>query len=253
MPIFFFYKHYSERELKMNINLQPQVAQTKDGLYVVTYASLNAPLNVQEAAFAAHGLHTASPAELGYLRAGVENSPFTPYSRTDMDVFYDDRGGGKVVLARDRAISKLFLSDLVNAHRKDKELIIPKDQRELVYATIDAMLENGRALATGHGVHRIDTSRFGEDGLTEIMFSDPSLGIHAADYGAWLNNQGRDTQSLFFDSKDYAKSQKGPYLNRLRVFGPGSGFDAGDGRYLGDDGSAFGVRLEKTAEGGAKK
>ena len=60
MPVFFFYKYYLESEFKMNINLQPQVAQTKDGLYAVTYASLVAPLNVQEAAFAAHDLHTVS-------------------------------------------------------------------------------------------------------------------------------------------------------------------------------------------------
>src|SRR3989338_443670 len=159
MPVFFFYKYYSERELKMNINLQPQVAQTKDGLYAVTYASLVAPLNVQEAAFAAHDLHTVSPAELGYLRANIRDSPFMPYSRTDMDIFYDSRDGGKVVLARGRALGQLFLSDLVNAHRKGKEFIIPENERELVYGTVDAMLKNGRAFATKHGEHTIDASR----------------------------------------------------------------------------------------------
>ena len=238
----------------MNINLQPQVAQTEDGLYAVTYARISAPLNVQEAAFAAHGLHTVSPTELGYIRAGIEDSPFMRYSRTSMDVFYDNGDGGRVVLAGDRAISQLFLSDLVTAHRKGKELIIPQDQRERVYATIDVMLQNGRAFATGHEEHSIPTSGLGEDGITDIMFSDPSLGIRAADYGAWLKGQGRSTQRIFFDGADYAKSQKGPYLNRLRLGGPGDGFVAvGGSRDLGLHYGAFGVRIEKAAEGGAKK
>jgi len=58
---------------------------------------------------------------------------------------------------------------------------------------------------------------------------------------------------MFFDNEGYAKSQKGPYTNRLRVFGPGDVFFViGYGGLVSVSG-AFGVRFEKTAEGGPKK
>ena len=260
MPVFFFYKYYSERELKMNIKLQPQVAQTKDGLYAVTYARLSAPLNVQEAVFAAHGIHIVSSAELGYLRAGIDDSPFTLHSRTGTGVFYDDRNGNAVIVP-DEAISKqVGIANLVYAHAEDTECVVPKDQRELVYAMVDEMLKNGRAFATEafateQEIHRIDTSRFGEDGLTGIMFSNHSLGIRAENYGAWLRGaQGINIQSVFFDIPTFRQLRREPYLNRLSVYGPDDGFVVyGCGRNLGDDYGAFGARFEKIAEGGAKK
>ena len=237
----------------MGPNLEMQVNKTQAGLYTVTYGRKEAPLDVQESAFAVNGLAMVSPSQLGFLRAQGGTGTFMPYSRTNADVFCDDRHN-QVVIVPDEAISKLVgIDSLVDAHRQGKEYVIPKNQRDLVYAMVDKMLENGRAFATKYGDHSIDTSRFGEDGLTDIMFSDPSLGISAADYGAWLKDQGRGTQSIFFDGKEYATKQVGPYLNRLRVHGPDGVFYAVGFRYLGNYDGAFGVRFEKATEGGAKK
>ena len=239
----------------MGPNLEMQVNKTQAGLYTVTYGRKEAPLDVQEAAFAANGLGMISPAQLGFLRAQGPKDTFNPYSRTNADVFYDARTN-KVVIAPDESISKLVgTANLVNAHRQGKEYVIPNDQRDLVYAMVDEMLRKGTAFTANHGQINVSTSEFGQTELTSNLFSDGRLGINAQNYGDWLKEQGRDGQSMFFDQKDYAKSQKGPHLNRLRVFGPDGDFGV-DGDYLwylDVNGGAFGVSFEKTAEGGAKK
>ncbi|HLC65989.1 MAG TPA: hypothetical protein VJI46_07765 [Candidatus Nanoarchaeia archaeon] len=51
----------------MNPNLEMQVNKTQAGIFTVTYGYKEAPLDVQEASFAVHGLHMISPAELGFL------------------------------------------------------------------------------------------------------------------------------------------------------------------------------------------
>ncbi|MBS3122637.1 hypothetical protein J4434_07180 [Candidatus Woesearchaeota archaeon] len=236
------------------INLEMQVNKTQAGLYTIAYVRKEAPLDVQEAAFAVHGLHTVSPAQLGFLRAQEPKGTFNPYSRTNADVFYDDRTN-QVVIVPNEAISKqISITNLVNAHRQCKEYIIPQDQRDLVYAMVDEMLRKGTAFTASHGEIDIPISEFGQVELTSSLFSDGNLGIKAQDYGDWQKEQGRASQSMYFDGANYAKSQKGPYLNRLRVCGPDVGFGVvGNGRLLDCDSGAFGVRFEKTAEGGAKK
>ncbi|HLC60628.1 MAG TPA: hypothetical protein VJJ52_04310 [Candidatus Nanoarchaeia archaeon] len=239
----------------MNPNLEMQVNKTNAGLYTVTYGRKEAPLNVQEASFASNKLGMISPAQLGFLRANAENAnEFSPYSRTNADVFYDDKNN-KVVIVPDGAISKqVGIADLVDAHREGKEYVIPKNQRDLVYAMVDEMLKKGTAFTAKHGQTDIPVSEFGQTELTSRLFSDESLGINAQDYGNWLKKQGRSTQSMFFDNEGYTKSQKGPYTNRLRVGGPDFVFlVVGYLRYLVNNFGAFGVRFEKTAEGGPKK
>ena len=224
----------------------------KVGLYTVTYAREEAPLDVQEAAFAAKGLEIVSPAQLGFLRTKGRKGTFNLYSRTNADVFYDDRTN-QVVIVPDGAISKIVgVSSLVGAHRQDREYIIPKNQRDTVYATVDEMLKNSIAFTANHGTTNVQTSEFGKNDLTSRLFSDKRLGFEAQEYGDWLKKQGRASQLMFFDIADYAKSQKGPYLNRLRVFGPVSEFDVIGYRDLGNDGGAFGVHFEKIVEGGPK-
>lgn len=234
------------------MQLELKEAKTRDGLYTVTYAYLQRPADVQDLSFAANGLDTISPAIKGMLMAGVDNSPFTPYSRTDMDVFNDDRDGGKVVLARGKPISQLFLSDIVGAHRNRREFVIPENMRETVYGAVDTMLVNGGAFATDYGTHETPSARLGEEGFTNFMYSDPSLGIVAQTFGDWLAER-RDTHTTFLDSLDYAKSQQGPYLTRLRLYGPGNVFYAnGSLRILDFNLGAFGVLIKRSADGGEK-
>lgn len=235
----------------MNPNLEMQVNKTNAGLYTVTYGRKEAPLNVQEAAFAANRLGIVSPSQLGFLRAKEEKGTFKPYSRTNADVIYDDRDGSKVVIIPDEEISKqIGITDLVDAHGQGKEYVISnKNQRDLVYAMVDEMLRKGTAFTANHGQTDVSTSEFGQTELTSKLFSDEGLEIKAQDYGNWLmKDQKRSEQSFFFDGKDYAKSQKAPYLNRLRVLGPDIDFDVGgDYRGLNNDDGAFGVRFEKIA------
>lgn len=238
----------------MNHNLEMEVNTTQAGLYVVTYGRIEAPLDVQEATFAVHGVHTFSLAQLGFLRAQEGKGTFNPYSRTGADVFYDDRYN-QVVVVPNGAISGLVgIANIVDAHRQGKDYVIPKNQRDLVYAVADEMLRKGIAVTANHGLTTVNTSEFGQTELTSIMFSDERLGIKAQDYGDWQRGQGRDVQSTFFDNADYAESQKGPYVNRLRVCGPDGVFDVfGKGRDLYVRSGAFGGSFKKTAEGGAKK
>ena len=86
-------------------NLEMQVNKTQAGLYTVAYGRKEAPLNVQEAAFATNNLGMVSPAQLGFLRVQGENI-FKPYSRTNADVLYDNRTH-EVVIVPNGAISKL--------------------------------------------------------------------------------------------------------------------------------------------------
>ena len=118
---------------------------------------------------------------------------------------------------------------------------------------VDAMLGKGIAFTANHGSTDVSTSEFGQTELTSKLFSDEILGIKAQDYGDFVKGQGRKIQSILFHDGDYAKSQKGPYTNRLRVYGPVVGFivigvrSLGDDRNLGSCDGAFGVRFEKTA------
>jgi len=237
-------------------NLEMQVNKTNAGIYTVTYGRKEAPLDVQAAAFAANHLDIISPAQLGFLRAKEGKGTFNPYSRTVADVFYDDRDGTQVVIAPDGAISRsgqVSIADLVDAHRHGKEYVIPKDQRDLVYAMVDEMINKGIAVIANPGQTYVNTSDLVQVELTSNLFSDKSLGINAQDYANWLQSQGREAISFFMDGKDYSQAQKSPYLNKLRVYGPGVDFVVvGNGRVLGNNFGAFGVRFEKTAEGGAK-
>lgn len=231
-----------------------QVNKTQAGLYTVTYGRKEAPLDVQEVAFAANGLDTVSPAQLGFLRAQEGNGTFKPYSRTNADVLYDDRAD-QVVIVPDGAISKLVgIANLVDAHRQGEEYVIPKNQRDLVYAMVDEMLRKGKAFTANHRKTVVETSNFGQTELTSKLFSDEKLGVNGQDYGDFLKDKGRKTQSIFFNDRGYAKSQKAPYANRLRVCGTDCGFVV-DGDFMGLDynSGAFGVCFEKTAEKAARK
>jgi len=239
----------------MSPNLEMQVNKTNAGLFTVTYGRKEAPLNEQEAAFAANGLGLISPAELGFLRTKESQGIFKPYSRTSSDVFYDDRNN-QVVIVPDGAISKqVGIINLVDAHRQVREYVIPENQRDLVYAMVDEMLKSGIAFVAPHGLTEVQTSEFGKNDLTSRLFSDKGLGIEAQEYGDWLQSQGRNTNTFFMNEKNYSQAQKAPYLNRVRVCGPGFDFlvDGDYGSLYFNYFSAFGVRFEKTAEGGPKK
>ena len=176
-----------------------------------------------------------------------------PYSRTSADVLYDDRNS-KVVVVPNEALSAQFgIANLVEAHRQAREYVIPKKQRDLVYAIADEMLRKGTAFTWSHGRTYIPVSEFGKTELTYKLFSDEGLGIKAQDYGDWQEEQGGVAQSMVFDDAGYVKSKKGSYANRVRVFGPDDFFVVDGGWDLGSYDGAFGVRFERTAEGGAKK
>ncbi len=231
----------------MDTSLEMKVSTIEAGTHTVTYGFKEAPLDVQEATFAAKNLITISPAELGFLRANGSGI-FDSYSRTSAEVFYDDRNN-KVIIVPGGAISKLVgIDKLVAGHEQGEEYAIPKDQKNQVYDMVDKMLREGTAFTVNYGKTVVSTSKFGETELTSKLFSDLILGIKAQDYGDWLKSKGRSTITYFFDSEDDAKSKKGPYMIRLRVCGPN--FDVNGGKRLYDDlngaNGAFGVRFEKT-------
>jgi hypothetical protein len=219
----------------------------------ISYRELRGPLDALEKGCVTHGLEMVSPAILGYVRdiALLSHSnafnlaPFMFFCKTNMDVFYDDRDDGQVVLIRDAVLSRLFLHDAIEAHKKEKEFVIPKNKRESVYETVDSMLENGRAFATIHGTHKI-----GENDLTNFIFSDDSLGISGADYDKWIKDRRMETQPpILFHTEDYAKSQRGPYLGRLHDFGIDRYFwICGDGKFHELD-NTLAVLIQKTAKG----
>ena len=230
-----------------------KVNKTPAGLYTITYARKEAQLDVQEAAFATKGLEIVSPAQLGFLRTKGRKGTFNLYSRTNADVFYDDRTN-QVVIVPDGAISKIVgVSSLVGAHMQNSDYIIPENQRDTIYAMVDEMLKNGTAFVAPHGQTAVQTSEFGKNNLTSRLFSDKRLGFEAQEYGDWLQSQGRNPNTFFMNDKNYSQAQKAPYLNRLRVYGPDFGFIVvGDGRILDGNAGAFGVRFEKIVEGGPK-
>ena len=171
-------------------NLEMQVNKTNVGLYTVTYGYKEAPLNEQEAAFAVNNLDIVSPPQFGFLRAKEGKGTFKPDSRTNADVFYDDRAD-TIVVVPDGAISKLVgTANLVDAHRQGIEYIIPKNQRDLAYAMVDEMLKNSIAFIVPHWLTAVQTSEFGKSDLTSRLFSDKRLGIEAQEYGDWLQSQG---------------------------------------------------------------
>jgi len=239
----------------MSPNLEMQVNETQAGLYTVTYGRIKAPLDVQEAAFAANGLEIVSPAQVGFLRHKEGKGTFNPYSRTNADVFYDDRTDRVVIVPNRELSNKLGIANLVDAHRQGREYVIPENQRDGVYAMVDEMLRKGTAFTASYGQTNIPVSEFGQIELTSKLFSDEGLAIKAQDYGDWLNGQGIGIQSMSFDDEGYAKSQKGPYANRLSVYGRDYFFIAlGICRLLDLNlYGAFGVRFEKTAAKAARK
>ncbi|HLC96315.1 MAG TPA: hypothetical protein VJH97_03270 [Candidatus Nanoarchaeia archaeon] len=246
--------------------LQLRQTQTRDGKYAVTYAYsqrqldplayIQDHLDAQELEFAAHGLHTISPAEKGLLMAGIDDSPFTSSSTTDMDIFYDPRDYNKVVLARGRAISQVIqsaLSELREYNRYGKEFSVPQSIRGIVYDAVDTMLHNGRAFATRYErIHKVSTYQFGEDGITNFMYGDQSLDIDADKFGAWLAEKEMRTHTIVFESILYVLHQSRPFVKRLRLLGSRSGFEAVGGGLLGHDYNAFGVLITRTAEAGQK-
>jgi hypothetical protein len=235
------------------MNLEMQVNKANAGLWTVTYGRKKAPLEVQEAAFAANRLEIISPAQLAFLRVNEKNGIFLPYSKTNADVFYDDRTD-RVVIVPNREISKrVGTPNLVDAHRQGRESIIPENQRVLIYGMVDEMLRNGIAFVVPHGHIAVQTSEFGENDLTSRLFSDEILGIKAQEYGDWLRSKGVNVNTFFMDGKNYSQAQRAPYSNRLRVYGHGLGLGAdGLSMYLHSNNGAFGVNFKKTAEGGAK-
>ncbi len=230
-----------------------QVHKTYVGGYTVNWAYTKAPLDVQEKVFADNNIVTISPAELGLLRANASTGIFDTYSRTRYDVLHDDRIP-QVVIVQDGAISRLVsIADLVAAHKQGEEFVIPKSLRRQVYATVDEMIEEGTAFPVNYGRTDVSTSKFGKNKLTSKLFSDLMLGINPQDYGNLLKGQGIKKQSFFFDTKDYAIFQEGPYLNGLGVYGPDLGFSVRGDVDLSGSGGAFGVRLKKTVKKDAKK
>ena len=234
------------------MNLEMQVSKTQAGLYTVAYGRKEAPLDVQEAAFAANGLGMISPAQKGFLQANESQGIFEPYSRTNAYAFYGHKNERVVIIPNGTMDKFVNLIELVDAHRQGKEYVIPKNQRKRVYELIDAMLINGTAFVAEHGQTSVETSRFGEDDLASRLFSDERLGIQAQNYGDFLKSRRRTNQNFFFDDKNYTVSQKGSYMNRLRVYGPDVGFDVSGSRFLDGNLGAFGVRFEQAAEGGSK-
>ena len=225
---------------------------------LTNYWTINpAPADFLEQQFEKRNLNFVSPSQLGFLRAKDFSPDFSETmgsSITNTDIFYE--GGDRIILVPDGAITKLTgLVNLVKAHKQRKEYVIPENQRDLVYAMVDEMLKSGIAFVAPHGLTEVQTSEFGKNDLTSRLFSDKGLGIEAQEYGDWLQSQGRNTNTFFMNEKNYSQAQKAPYLNRVRVCGPGFDFlvDGDYGSLYFNYFSAFGVRFEKTAEGGPKK
>lgn len=245
----------------MNVlELELKEALTKDGVWVVTYDYKKAPADVQEAAFVAHGLSYISPAELAFLRVNVEGDTFAPYSRTCGEAFVDDRDDGKVVVLPRGGISRIVgIANIVAAHKTGREFVIPESyfpggQREQVYGLVDECLRNGSAVCVRDETNTVATDKFGEEELTEKLYSDERLGVKAEDYGRWLRERGIKVHNLFIDDVNYARQQGGPYINRVRLWDASNSFFADGGYgYLHIHNGAFGVFIKKSVEGSAKK
>lgn len=206
----------------MGPNLEVRVETIDVGGYRVRYLYIEAPLDVQEAAFADSDLKMVSPALLGYLRA---RSPlgvitFDRSSRTNTEVIHDDRDGGRVVVVPDSAISKVVgVAPLVDAHRQNREYVIPIEQRSEVYAIVDEMLRSDTAFVAPYGQQDISTKNFRQNPVASQLYGDQTLGFDAGVYGDWLQSQNRYYHSTHLADETCARKQPGPYVDRLAVLG----------------------------------
>jgi len=239
----------------MNPNIKTQVTKTPAGIYTVSWRYEQAPLDSQVGYFASDDLKVVSPSLLAFAQTNAKNGAFERYSRTTGDVFYDARNNKFVIFPEGTIRDLVGIINIVDAHRQGKEYVIPKQQRGKIYEIADEMLRKGTAVAVNPGTAKVDTSKFGEVELTDRLYSNEGMGFKAQNYGNFLKNEKRRAvQSFFLDGESYAKSQKGPYANGLRVYGPNDDFVVGGNvRGLGNWDGAFGVRFEKTAKGGPKK
>lgn len=232
----------------MSLELITQEARTKDGLWVITYAYPELPLDQQEAAFAAAGLETISPAQVGYFRHAIAgDNPFVKYSRTNMEVFYDTRDAKlKVVLLSGSPLKRLVGNlALTKAHRNGTDFVIPKKQRGIVYDLVDTTTKASRAFVTTGGVYEIPTSDFDKHDITCFMYTDDRLGAKPQNFGDWLNGKGRKTHYISLDNQGYALRQSGlPFLTRLCLHCWCNDFNAGGdyGTFDCDEG-AFGMSI----------
>mgnify|MGYP001581563182 CR=1 FL=1 len=114
---------------------------------------------------------------------------------------------------------------------------------------VEEMLRKGTAFSAPHGTTSVETSEFALNGLTSRLFSDEEFGINAEEYGNWLKKFGIDRLTLKFADGDYAVSQGGPFVNRVRDLGDPWNFEIrGYGDQLLPGCNAYGVRFEKTAD-----
>ncbi len=238
----------------MNPTIEAQVTKTPAGIYTVAWRYEHAPLDRQVGSFASDGLKVISPSQLAFVQTNAGNGTFEQYSRTTGDAFYDARNNTFVIFPEGTIRDLVGIANIVDAHRQGKEYVIPKNQRDRLYAIADEMLKKGIAVAVNPGRTNVNTSRFGEVGLTDRLYSNEGIGFKAGDYGNFLRDKKRrDTQSFVLDDENFAKSQKGPYVNGLRLCDSGFGFVV-DGYWdLDDNGGTFGVRFEKATKGGARK
>lgn len=231
----------------MNHELKAQITKTPAGIYTVAWRYEQAPLDRQVESFASDGLKVISPSQLAFAQTNSENGEFERYSRTTGDVLYDARNDKFVIFPEGTIRDLVGVANVVDANIESREYVIPKNQRDRIYEIADEMLKKGTAVAVNPGQTNVDTSRFGEVELTDKLYSNEGIDFKASDYGNFLNNEKRKVvQSFFLDNQSYAKSQNGPYVNGLRVFGP----DVGFGVYVDSWGlrgysGAFGVRFEK--------
>lgn len=210
-----------------------------------------APANFLEETFGKRNLDFISPAQMGFLRANdfvPDLSETMGSSITNTDIFYD--GGDRIILVPDGALTKLTgLAGLVKAHKQRKEYVVPENQRGVVSSLIEKMSGEGTAFSAPYGTTSVETSELALNGLTSRLFSDERLGIEAEEYGHWLDRNGITHLKVNFGDKDYAISQGGPFVNRLRDLGDPWKFEIrGYGNQILPGCGAYGVRFEKIAD-----
>ena len=227
--------------------------KTFDKKFNVEYAYIESPLDVQQAIFDSKGLKLVSPSEKAYMEFNQEkNHHFLNYSRTNMDVLYRPKEKD-IVLVKGGFLGNRYIKDLVDAHRKNKEFEIPKNDKEFVYL-VNMMLNEGSAMSVSPSETLVvNTKDFGNNEITDFLFSDDTLNFKAEDYGRFLNDKfGRESINLYFPSQEYIAQQNNDFLNKVRVGGSGS-FDIGNDDWdLDGNSGAFGVRFE-FAEGEPQK
>lgn len=238
----------------MDYDLRDTIKSEKVGSFIVNYAYVGSSLDNQQAAFDLSNLSLVSPAQLSFMRKGQSKGhSFLNYSRTNMDVFYDPNTS-KIVLIKNGPLGNRFIKELVSAHSNGNEAVISKGkERDFAYAVIESAKNNNAALVVEPGNKSIDTKDFGINDLTDFLFTDVSIGAKAQDYGDYINDVfDRKAVTAYFDDSSYMKSQKGPYLNKIRARGPDYDFNFnGYFRNLNYNNGAFGVRFE-SAEGSAQ-